>query len=182
VKESNGRLTAAFRSAGDENRAALVAYLTAGDPALEATVELACALDRAGADVLELGVPFSDPIADGATLQRAASRSLASGTTLSGVFECASEIRRKTGLALVLFSYANPLFARGFASAMKEARRAGIDGVLLTDVPAEESAEFASAVRSAKLDPIFLVSPKSPPARMRAAARLSRGFLYVISR
>jgi tryptophan synthase alpha chain len=182
VKGDTGRLPAAFEAAKSENRAAFVAYLTAGDPDLARTVELARVLDRAGADVLELGVPFSDPIADGPTLQRAASRALAAGTTLSGVLECASEIRRRTNLALVLFTYANPLFARGIASAMREARRAGIDGVLLTDVPAEEAEEFVGPMAGAGLDPIFLVSPTSPEARMKAAARLSRGFLYVISR
>ena len=182
MTEGSGRLHEAFRAAGRENRAALVAYLTAGDPDLASTVDLARALDRAGAAVLELGVPFSDPIADGPTLQRAASRALESGTTLRGVFECASEIRRRTNLALVLFSYANPLFARGFASAMREARGAGFDGVLLTDVPAEESGSFVGSVTKAGLDPVLLVSPTSPEARMKAAARLSRGFLYVISR
>ena len=177
-----GRLSAAFARAAREDRAAFVAYLTAGDPDLRATVELARALERAGADVLELGVPFSDPIADGATLQRAAARALASGTTLDGVFAAAAEIREGSEIPLVLFSYANPLHARGFGRAFREAKRAGFDAVLLTDVPVEESDAVLPEARRAGLDPVLLVSPTSDSRRMRAAAARSRGFLYVVSR
>lgn len=177
----SARIAAAFRRASRENRAAFVAYLTAGDPDPEATAGLALAAESGGADVLELGVPFSDPIADGATLQRAASRALASGTTLERVFSIASEIRRRSELPLVLFSYANPLLARG-RNVFGAAKDAGFDGVLLTDVPVEEAGAFLPAIVSAGLDPIFLASPTSTAARMRKAAALSRGFLYVVSR
>ncbi len=176
------RLAASFERARAESRAALVAYLTAGDPSPEATVGLARALDRAGADVLELGVPFSDPIADGPVLQRAATRALAAGTTLSDVFGIARRIRAETDLALVLFSYVNPVLRHGIARAAAEARAAGFDGVLLTDLPPEEAAPFQPVLRRAGLDTIFLVSPTSPSSRMAAAARLSSGFLYVVSR
>jgi tryptophan synthase alpha chain len=176
------RLAAKFAKARLEGRAAFVAYLTAGDPNLAATVSLARALERGGADVLEIGVPFSDPIADGPTLQRAAARALAAGTDLRGIFAAAQRIRRETSLALVLFSYANPLAARGIARAMRQAKASGFDGVLLTDVPPEEAAEFRSPALAVGLDPVFLVSPTSPARRMRAAARLSRAFLYVVSR
>ncbi|HET9794959.1 MAG TPA: tryptophan synthase subunit alpha [Thermoanaerobaculia bacterium] len=180
--KSSGRVAAAFARAEGEERAAFVAYLTAGDPDLRATVELARAVEAAGADVLELGVPFSDPIADGATLQRAAARALASGTTLDGVFAAAAEIRAKTDLPLLLFSYANPLCARGFGRAFREAASAGFDALLLTDVPAEESDAVLPDVARAGLDPVLLVSPTSDAGRMRAAAERSRGFLYVVSR
>ena len=176
------RLSGKFAGAKAAGRAAFVAYLTAGDPSPEATAEMARALERAGADVLELGVPFSDPIADGPTLQRAAGRALLAGTTVPKVFECARRIRKETDLALVLFSYVNPLLARGFSRAMREARESGFDGVLLTDVPPEESGEFRDAVVSEGLAPVFLVSPTSSARRMREAARRSRGFLYVVSR
>ena len=176
------RLPAAFERARGESRAAFVAYLTAGDPSLDATVALARALDRAGADVLELGVPFSDPIADGPVLQRAASRALAAGTTLSDVFAVARRIRAETDLALVLFSYVNPVLRHGVRGAAAEARDAGFDGALLTDLPPEEAAPFRPALRGAGLDTIFLVSPTSPDSRMASAARLSSGFLYVVSR
>jgi tryptophan synthase alpha chain len=176
------RIASAFARAADEDRAAFVGYLTAGDPDADATVRLAGALSRAGADVLELGVPFSDPIADGPVLQRAASRALAAGTTLASVFGMARRIRAETDLALVLFSYVNPVLRYGAEAAAREAREAGIDGVLLTDVPPEESAQVHPQIRRAGLDTIFLVSPTSPVRRMRDAARLSSGFLYVVSR
>jgi len=177
----SARIADAFRRAASENRAAFVAYLTAGDPDPGATAGLARAAASGGADVLELGVPFSDPIADGATLQRAASRALAAGTTLERVFSIAAEIRRRSELALVLFSYANPLLARG-RKVFGEAKDAGFDGILLTDVPVEEAGAFRPAIVSAGLDPVFLASPTSTAARMREAAALSRGFLYVVSR
>jgi tryptophan synthase alpha chain len=176
------RISEAFDRARREGRAAFVAYVTAGDPSPEDTVDLARALARAGADVLELGVPFSDPIADGPVLQRAASRALAAGTTLAAVFAIAQRIRSETDLALVLFSYLNPLIRHGIERTAREARRAGFDGVLVTDLPPEEEAAARPALRAVGLDTIFLVSPTSPPRRMAAAARLSSGFLYVVSR
>jgi tryptophan synthase alpha chain len=176
------RIALAFARAADEGRAAFVGYLTAGDPDPDSTVRLAAALFRAGADVLELGVPFSDPIADGTVLQRAAARALAGGTTLQTVFETARRIRAETPMALVLFSYVNPLLRFGVERAAAAARQAGFDGALLTDVPPEESAIAIPRLRAAGLDTILLVSPTSPARRMRDAARLSSGFLYVVSR
>ena len=176
------RLRAAFDRARDDGRAAFIAYLTAGDPSADATVELAKALERAGADVLELGVPFSDPIADGPVLQRAAARAIASGTTLEKVFGIAQRIRRETDLALVLFTYVNPVHRMGVSRAARCAASAGFDGVLLTDLPPEEAPPLVAPFRRAGLDTVFLASPTSPPDRMRDAARLSSGFLYVVSR
>ena len=179
------RIASAFARAADQNRAAFIASLTAGDPDADATVRLAGALSRAGTDVLELGVPFSDPIADGPVLQRAASRALSAGTTLAGVFAIARRIRAETDLALVLFSYVNPILRFDAGSpgrAARAAKEAGLDGVLLTDVPPEESAAVHPPIRQAGLDTILLVSPTSPARRMHDAARLSSGFLYVVSR
>jgi tryptophan synthase alpha chain len=176
------RLAETFLRAQAEDRAVFIPYLTAGDPSGDDTVSLAAALDRAGAEILELGVPFSDPIADGPVLQKAASRALASGTTLAGVFEMARRIRQETRLALVLFSYLNPLLRRGLGSAADGARESGFDGVLVTDLPADEAADAHARFRAAGLDTVFLASPTSTPARMAAAARLSSGFLYVVSR
>ncbi len=176
------RIAQAFARARGERRAAFIAYLTAGDPTPEATVTLARALERAGADILELGVPFSDPIADGPALQRAASRALAAGVTLETVFGIARRIREETRLALVLFSYLNPVHRMGIERAAREAKAAGFDGALLTDLPPEEAAPIASELTRVGLETIFLVSPTSPAARMREAARLSTGFLYVVSR
>ena len=172
----------AFRRAGAENRAAFIAYLTCGDPSAAATVGLARALHRAGADVLELGVPFSDPIADGPVLQRAAERALSAGTDLDAVFAAARQIKRETSLALVLFSYLNPLLHRGVARTARDAREAGFDSVLVTDMPPEEAGYVRPAFGEAGLEMIFLVSPTSGADRMGKAARLSAGFLYVVSR
>lgn len=176
------RLAEAFGRARQQGRAAFIAYLTAGDPSTEATLGLAIALERSGADILELGVPFSDPVADGPVLQRSASRALEAGVTLASVFALARRIRDETRLALVLFSYANPLHRMGFERAAAGARAAGFDGALLTDVPPEEARTIVPVLRRAELDTIFLVSPTSPLERMREAARLSTGFLYVVSR
>jgi len=176
------RLEEAFARARSQRRAAFIPFVTAGDPDPDATVALARALSRAGADVLELGVPFSDPIADGPVLQRSAARALAAGTTLQTVLEVATRIRRETNLALILFSYLNPLARRGIDTAAREARAAGFDGVLITDLPPEEAGSIQPTMRRAGLDTVFLVSPTSPASRMRAAARLSSGFLYVVSR
>jgi tryptophan synthase alpha chain len=176
------RIAETFERSRGEGRAAFIAYVTAGDPSAEATVAMARALERAGADVLELGVPFSDPIADGPVLQRAAQRSLSAGTTLSEVFDMAQRIRTETRMSLVLFSYLNPLLRAGIETAARRAESAGFDGVLVTDLPPEEAESYVLPFRSAGLDTIFLVSPTSPASRMEAAARLSSGFLYTVSR
>jgi tryptophan synthase alpha chain len=178
---TSSRIADAFRRATADNRAAFIAYITAGDPSPDGTVALARALERAGTDVLELGVPFSDPIADGPVLQRAAARALERGVDLGRVFDIARRIRAETRLALVLFTYLNPLLSRGERAA-SEAREAGFDGVLVTDMPPEEAGEYQPRLRKAGLDTIFLVSPTSTRSRMSSAARLSSGFLYVVSR
>lgn len=176
------RIAAAFARARSESRAAFIPYLTAGDPSAAATVAFAKALDRAGADILELGVPFSDPIADGPVLQRSATRALHAGTTLRDVWSIAATIRRETSLALVLFSYLNPLLRRGLENTARSAKRAGFDAVLVTDLPPEEGRDVAALFRRERLETVFLVSPTSPPARMARAAELSTGFLYVVTR
>jgi tryptophan synthase alpha chain len=178
----SSRIARAFALARSEKRAAFIPYLTAGDPSPAATVALARVLEDAGAAILELGVPFSDPIADGPVLQRSAARSLAAGTTLDAVWRIAERIRRETSLALVLFSYVNPLLRPGLERAAREARDAGVDAVLVTDLPPEEADGVQSVFRAADLETVFLVSPTSPTARMSRAARLSTGFLYVVSR
>ena len=138
------RIADAFRNARREGRAAFVPYVTAGDPSLDRTVELAFALEQAGADVLELGVPFSDPIADGPTNQRAAERALAAGATLKRVLEAVREIREQSKMAIVLFTYANPVVRFGVDRFVEHAAASGVDGVLFTDVPAEELSGFRS--------------------------------------
>jgi tryptophan synthase alpha chain len=169
-------------SARKARRAAFIPYITAGDPHLEQTPALATALRRAGADILELGVPFSDPIADGPTNQRAAERALAAGTTLTGVLDAVMEIRRHEDLPIVLFTYSNPVVRYGIDRFADDAAAAGVDGVLFTDVPLEEMTRFEPALGRAGLDPILLVTPTSTRDRVRAASKAGRGFLYLVSR
>lgn len=175
-------LRAAFRGARRGKGPALVAYVTAGDPDLKFSQSLALALAEAGADVIELGVPFSDPIADGPVIQRASARALAGGTTLAKVLTLAKAIRHKSGVPLVLFSYYNPVLQMGVERFTERAAAAGIDGVLITDLTPEEAGNFVKVMRRAKLDTVFLVAPTSTPARLRAVAKVTRGFVYVISR
>lgn len=176
------RISDAFKAAGRDRRAAFIPYVTAGDPSLERTVEIAVALERAGADIIELGVPFSDPIADGPTNQRAAERGLAVGTSLTNVLEVVNEIRERSRVAVVLFTYANPVVRFGIDRFAERAAAVGVDGVLFTDVPAEEMSRFRRELKRAKLDAIMLVTPTSPKVRMKAAAKAGGGFLYLVSR
>jgi len=177
-----GRIGQRFARCREEGRRAFLAFLTAGDPSLDRTVEAALALDGAGTDVLELGVPFSDPLADGPVIQRASERALARGTTLPRVLEAVRRIRERSELPLLLFSYYNPLLRHGLVRLAGEAKEAGVDGVLVTDLPPEEAGEWTSAARAADLDTVFLASPTSPPERLRLVADASRGFVYAISR
>ena len=165
-----------------QGRTAFIPFLTAGDPSVEHTVEAAVALEAAGADVLELGVPFSDPLADGPVIQRSSERALARGVTLETVLDVVRRIRERSALPLLLFSYFNPLLQRGLERLATEAADAGVDGVLVTDLPPEEGEEWVRAARAAGLDPVFLAAPTSPPERLKRVAEASRGFVYAISR
>ena len=176
------RIGERFAKQRAEGRPAFVAFLTAGDPSLDRTVEAAVELDQAGADVLELGVPFSDPLADGPVIQRASERALARGVTLPGVLDAVRRIRERSELPLLLFSYYNPLLQYGVLRLAREAKAAGVDGVLVTDLPPEEAEEWIAAARAVDLDTVFLASPTSPPERLKRVAEVSRGFVYAISR
>jgi tryptophan synthase alpha chain len=180
--ESSQRIAAAFAAAKAESRPALVAYLTAGAPTPAHTAGLALALERGGADILELGVPFSDPVADGPVIMRASDRAIHAGTTVRGVLQIAAQIRAKSSMPIILFSYLNPLMRYGLQDLARDARAAGIDGVLLTDLSVEEAAEPVAQLRAAGLDPVFLASPTSTERRLKLVADLSSGFVYVISR
>ena len=177
------RLGGAFARAKGAGRAALVVFVEAGDPDLATTGRLLPALAASGADILELGIPFSDPLADGPTIQRASERALASGVTLAKVLDVLAAARRGGSTTpVVVFSYANPILAMGEAEFAHRAREAGVDGVLVTDLPPEEGRGFASILKSARLDPVYLLAPTSPDDRLRRAASLSRGFVYLVSR
>ncbi len=171
-----------LRAAFVRSRPALVAYVTAGDPSLRFTEQLVLRLAAAGADVIELGVPFSDPIADGPVIQRASQRALRRGTSLADVLKLAARLRKRTPVPLVLFSYFNPVVQFGLERFAAQAAAAGINGVLITDLTPEEADDFVRILRRHNLDTIFLAAPTSTPARLRQIARLSRGFVYLISR
>ena len=161
---------------------AFIAYLTAGDPSLGATTDLVLALERGGADLIELGVPFSDPIADGPVIQRASERALKAGATLPKLLDTVRDIRRRSQIPLLLFSYLNPLLRYGLDRLARDAAAAGIDGVLLTDLSVEEAAEPVRQLRSQSLDTVFLAAPTSSDRRLRLVAEHSSGFVYLVSR
>lgn len=178
-----GAIAATFARCKKEKRAAFIPFLVAGDPDLETTGELIAALARGGADLIELGVPFSDPIADGPVNQRAAVRALESGTHLSGILELVARQRRQIEVPIVLFTYYNPIHARGVEVFAEQAASSGVDGVLCVDLPPEEaSAEYVPALRASGLDPIFLLAPTSDRRRVAAVAKASSGFVYYIPR
>jgi tryptophan synthase alpha chain len=170
---------AELRAAGELG---MVAYITAGDPSLEATHKFVLALAEAGADVMELGVPFSDPLADGPTIQRASERALKSGTTLAGVLDLVRRIRQSSQVPLVLFSYYNPILQMGLEKFAAAAEQAGADGVLATDLTPEESEDYRRILHTHHLDTIFLAAPTSSDERLQKIADCSSGFLYLISR
>ena len=169
----------ALREAGELG---IVAYITAGDPSLDATLKFVLALAEAGADVIELGVPFSDPLADGPTIQRASERALKSGTTLTKVIDLVRQIRKTSEVPLVLFSYYNPILQMGLEKFAYSAAAAGADGVLATDLTPEESDDYRRILGAHQLDTVFLGAPTSTDERLVKIAACSSGFLYLISR
>ena len=159
-----------------------VVYIGAGDPTLEATRQLALAFDKAGVDVLELGVPFSDPLADGLVNQLAAQRGLESGTTPKKVLETVAAIRRESQVPIVLYIYFNLIHRQGLKQFIDDAARAGVDGLLVLDLPPEESENYETLMSAAGLCNIYLIAPTTPEERMELIARRARGFIYYVSR
>jgi tryptophan synthase alpha chain len=182
VTKPSGRIAKRFRELSEAGELGLVAYITAGDPSLDASEKIVLAAAEAGADIIELGVPFSDPLADGPTIQRASERALRAGTTLAGVIDLVRRLRKHTEVPLVLFSYFNPILQMGIEKFADAASAAGADGVLATDLTPEESADYREVLRSCGLDTIFLAAPTSTDARLAKIAGVSSGFLYLISR
>ena len=176
------RIDAAFEQLRRDGSSGLVIFITAGDPSLEATAELAPEIAAAGADIIELGVPFSDPLADGPIIQAAAHRSLAAGCTVNGVLECARKIRARCDVPLVLMTSYNPVLRFGERQFAAASHEAGVDGVLVSDLPPHESDAWIAAARDSGLDTVFLVAPTSPEERIKAACKLGTGFVYCVSR
>jgi len=176
------RIQNVFKELKGRGRRALIPFITAGDPSPEMTVPLMHALVEGGADILELGVPFSDPMADGPTIQRASERALANGMSLRKVLDIVREFRqRDADTPVVLMGYANPIEAMGAQTFVTRARDAGVDGVLVVDYPPEECREFAQTVRAAGLDPIFLLAPTSTEQRFSDVAAAGSGYIYYVS-
>ncbi len=176
------RIQQLFERTQKDGRAALIAYLTAGDPTPEKTPEIAATLIRAGVDLIELGVPFSDPVADGPVIQRASARAIDAGTNLPKVLEIAKQIRSHSEVPLLLFTYLNPALHYGLEKLAADAKAAGIDGVLLTDLSVEEAAAFMQPLRNVGLDTVFLAAPTSTERRLKLVSEYSTGFVYLVSR
>src|SRR5947208_3061668 len=176
------RIARLFDELKAANRKGLIAYLTAGDPSPDRTPALVEAMVRGGADLIELGVPFSDPIADGPVIQQGGERALKAGTTLKRVLEIAAEIRQRSEVPLLLFTYLNPVMRYGLEKLAKDAAQCGIDGCLLIDASVEEAHEYIGAMQRHGLDTVFLAAPTSTERRIRLVAQYSTGFVYLVSR
>ena len=176
------RLDHTFARLRQEKKAAFVAYLAAGDPSLDATLGLVLALEAAGVDVIELGLPFSDPLADGIVNQMAAQRALDAGTTTAGVLTLVRRIRERSQVPIVLFTYLNPVYTYGFGQFHADAAAAGVDGVLLLDLPPDEAAVNAELSATHGLKQIRLIAPTTPPGRMKEIGAKGEGFIYYVSR
>jgi tryptophan synthase alpha chain len=176
-----GRIEDKFTDLKRKNTKAFIAYLTAGDPDLETTAALVPVLEAAGVDILEIGVPFSDPTADGPVIQAAAQRALKSGVTLEAILDRISLLRRKTQIPMVLFGYYNPILSYGNEKFAKKAKEAGVDGILVVDLPPEEAAELRRYTDPAGIDFISLIAPTTDAKRVKSIIRNASGFLYYIS-
>ena len=165
------------------SRPSLIAYVTCGDPDLATTQDIVLAAIDAGAEVIELGVPFSDPVADGPVIQRASQRALGRGATLADVLKLAAQVRQRVqSPGLIIFSYLNPILQMGLEKFCKIARHAGVDGVLVTDLPVEEAADYLRQMKRNELATVFLAAPTSTDERLRLITEASRGFVYAVSR
>ena len=170
------RIDQCFTALRSRNEKAFIAYISAGDPNLEQTGELVLALERAGTDLVELGIPFSDPLADGVVNQLAAQRALAAGATVAGVLDCVREIRLRSEIPIILYTYLNPIFQFGFDKFHREATTAGVDGLLILDLPPEEDQPIEGPLH------IRLVAPTTPPRRIAEICANAAGFIYYVSR
>ncbi|HEY2523741.1 MAG TPA: tryptophan synthase subunit alpha [Candidatus Binataceae bacterium] len=181
AQNGTGRIAKKFAELRARGETALIPFIVAGDPNLEATRALVLELEARGADLIELGVPFSDPMADGPANQRALARGLAAGASLAAILAMVSEVRRQSQMPVVLFGYYNPILHYGCERLCADAARAGVDGLLVVDLPPEEAAELARPARAHGLDLIYLLAPTTPIDRARAIARAGSGFLYYVA-
>jgi len=175
------RIKRTFAKLKRDKKKALIVYITAGYPSLAATEAIALELERSGVDLIEIGVPFSDPMADGLTIQKASEASLASGTTLEKILRCVKNIRKKSEIPIVLMSYLNPVYRYGVDRFVRDAARCGVDGAIFPDLPPEEASRFEKAEKGLAFSVIFLASPTSTRERLKLIAKHSRCFIYYVS-
>ena len=178
----SNRIDSRFQKLSETNKTGFIAYITAGDPTPAATPELALALEAAGVDILELGIPFSDPLADGATIQAAAGRAIAAGTNVPVVLDIVRKIRETSEIPIVLFTYLNPVYVYGYERFLDDASAAGADGLLILDLPPDEASRNAELAGAHGLLSIRLIAPTTPPGRMELIAKSAEGFIYYVSR
>ena len=175
------RIEKVFKKLKAQNKKAFIPYIMAGDPSIEKTKEIVLMFEECGADIVELGVPFTDPLADGPTIQRAAERALKNGVTLKKVIALVRDLRQKTKIPLVLMTYYNPVFKYGEERFIADAKDAGVDGVIIPDLPPDEAGEFTRLAKNAAIASIFLLAPTSTEDRIKKVARASTGFIYYVS-
>ena len=175
------RINRTFNRLKKKRKKAFIVYITAGYPSLSRTEKIVPALEEAGVDIIELGVPFSDPMADGFTIQKSSERALKAGATLGKILKCVKNIRKKSNVPIVLMSYLNPVYRYGIKNFIRDAVKAGVDGAIFPDLPPDEAAEFEKAAREKDFCIIFLASPTSAPGRIKAIAEHSKGFIYYVS-
>ncbi|MBS1115433.1 MAG: trpA [Nitrospirae bacterium] len=176
----SSRITGTFKEIRRKNGRAFIPYIMAGDPNIKRTGELIRVLEDCGADIIELGVPFSDPLADGPTIQQAAQRALDEGVTLSTVIGLVAEIRIATQIPIILMTYYNPIFKYGEERFVRDATAAGVDGIIVPDLPPDEAGNLMKYSRKSGLDTIFLLAPTSTEDRIQKVARASKGFIYYV--
>jgi len=176
------RISTRFAELASKNQCGFIAYITAGDPNPESTVPIVQDLERSGVDIVELGIPFSDPLADGATIQAAAGRAIAAGMTVVGVLDIVRQVRKNSEVPIVLFTYLNPVYVYGFEKFHADAAAAGADGILILDLPPDEAVRNAELGLTHGLLPIQLIAPTTPPGRMEVIAKAAGGFIYYVSR
>ncbi|MBI4690759.1 MAG: tryptophan synthase subunit alpha [Nitrospirae bacterium] len=179
MKES--KITKVFESLRSQNKKAFIPYIMAGDPSIEKTKELVITLEECGADIVELGVPFTDPLADGPTIQRASERALKNGVTLKSVISLVRDLRTRTKIPLVLMTYYNPVFKYGEERFVNDAKDAGVDGVIIPDLPPDEASSFIRLTKKSDIASIFLLAPTSTEDRIKIVVKASRGFIYYVS-
>jgi len=175
------RIDTTFKNLKKKRKKAFIAFITAGDPNLKATEEFVLAFEKSGVDIIELGVPFSDPLADGATIQASSQRAIKKGTNLSGILSTVRRIRQKSDIPIALMTYYNPVYHFGEEKFIRAAKQSGVDGVIIPDLPPEEGGKIIKSAKKYNLSTVFFMAPTTTPQRMKRIVKASTGFIYYVS-